>query len=84
MSNVVQTKDEELVQLATFCKSLQNELLVLRPSSRNIKRLESDNTRLAEALSQVECDFDEFRHAVEWREHQLIMDKERAENEAKC
>ena len=84
MSNIVQTKDEELVQLATFCKSLQNELLVLRPSSRNIKRLESDNTRLAEALSQVECDFDEFRHAVEWREHQLIMDKERAENDAKC
>lgn len=84
ISTVLQTKENELVQLATFCKSLQNELLMVRPVSRNAKKLEAENKDLLMALDQVEKDFEEFRNAVEWREHQLLMDKERAEDEAKC
>ena len=82
LKSSTKSKEGDLHQLATFCKNLQAELLSLRPLSRNIKKLEQDNTELIQSLTIVEKDFEDFRKDVEWRERQLMHDKDKAEMEA--
>lgn len=63
----LEEKDKELVHLATFCKSLQQELLTLRPLSRTLKHqtaqieeLTQDNEELANSLQIISEKYEEL------------------------
>ena len=88
LSDSADHKENELVQLATFCKSLQTELLSLRNASRNNKNLFTENIELQGEASQLQsrleaCEeqFEEFRRDVEWKEDKLAEEKSMIEKE---
>lgn len=65
----IETKEGELVELATFCKSLQSEVLTLRPLSRTLKTLSAENENLVNTLNAIEADYEEFKKEVMWKEN---------------
>ena len=79
-SNVIADKEHELVELATYCKSLQNELLTLRPLSRTLKTLSQENERLLSSLQLAEEEASKSRREGRWqemeREEELIRLRE--------
>jgi chromosome segregation ATPase len=67
--NEIEGKEGELVELATFCKSLQGEVLTLRPLSRTLKTLSTENENLVSTLNSIEADYEEFKKEMMWKEN---------------
>jgi len=74
---MLRTKENELIQLATFCKSLQSELMTLRPLSRNVKLITQENQSLMESLKKIEAEFEEYKREVEVKEVLLVEERDR-------